>query len=828
MDYKADVIFLSETWMSSDDDDITAVIKTYGYKLLHNRRRNREKRIGGGVGVMLKVTLESKKVSSKQFSSFEHTIVIIDGILPNDVKLSDHFLLEFKVSISALKKEYISLNYRDTKSVDSDRFCSDIKNGYTDIHSGNMKEKMIAYNTLMSGVVDSHAPLKTKQIKIVPNAPWFDFEYKSLRRLRRKAEKRYKQSGLEVHKKQFITLRKQTTVLAFNKKRTYYAERIDACNGNSKSLFSCVNKLLDIKQDVVLPSHNSNTELAENFKLYFKEKISNIRKTFPTSDIRSNNETILDSMKALYTFEPTTEDELRSVILTCGINCSPEDPVPISLLKNNLDLFIPIWRDIVNLSLSQGSMDCLKNAILNPLIKELDSLLDIDALNNYRPVSNLVFLSKLIERIVASRIESHMVKHDLQSSKQYGYKKGHSSEMLLVKIVNDLLTSCDRKTPTLLMLLDLSAAFDTVDQNKLLKILHDEIGIRGTAFTWFTSFLKSRTQRVKIGNSYSSVDILEYGVPQGSVLGPVLFNIYTRSFYSYVQSVGFEVEGFADDHQLRRPFNPAFQVKALGENIEKCLQAITLWMNEFFLRLNSSKTKILVVCSPTVKSKLHINGTFINGKCIRFVHSAKNLGVILDTELSFEAQIRKVTSSCFSTIRNISRIKGFLNSDQIKTLVSTLVFTKLDYCNVLYYGLNSHLLSKLQTVQNSALRLVHKMQRYDRLSISKIFNDLHWLKIKERITFKVLLIMHKCVIGTAPHDVKGLITPSNSDRTKKVDIPTSMGKYGDRAFSVAGPKLWNALPFCIREEMNTLKFKKSLKTFLFDNSESFHQHINMK
>ena len=135
--------------------------------------------------------------------------------------------------------------------------------------------------------------------------------------------------------------------------------------------------------------------------------------------------------------------------------------------------------------------------------------------------------------------------------------------MLLVNVVNNLLIACDRKTATVLMLLDLCAAFYTVDQRKLLNILHDEIGIRGKALSWFRYFLLGRTQRVRVGNTYSREEPLNYGVPQGSVLGPVLFNIYTRSFPMKVESTGCEVEGFADDHQLWKLFCPFFQVNVL-------------------------------------------------------------------------------------------------------------------------------------------------------------------------------------------------------------------------------------------------------------------------
>ena len=510
---------------------------------------------------------------------------VIENVKVTNVDLSDHYMILFvSKTIRLDRKEYITLNYRETKAVDNEQFCADIKKCWDSVKSNNLGEKITIFNDLTNKVVNTHAPQKTKQVKLIPHAPWFDAEYKEARQRRRRAEKQYKRSGLEHHKNAFISVRKETTTLAFNKKRDYFATKIDQSNGNSKVLFNYLNTLVDSKKEAVLLDHDSPLELAEKFKTFFRDKINNIRESF-TSTIEEDSQKINFSGNSLLaSFHLTTEEELRSIIKSYGVNCSPEDPIPIMLLKNNTEFFLPIWIDLVNLSLGQGSMECLKGAILNPLIKESDQLIDKDTLKNYRPVSNLLFLSKLIERVVAIHLDNHMILNNLHSEEQYGYKKGHSTEMLLVKIVNDLLLACDDKMPTVLMLLDLSAAFDTVDQPKLLKILQSEIGITNIAYKWFESFLKFRTQKVKIGNSYSSEDILQHGVPQGSVLGPVLFNIYIRYFYTQVKSSGFDVEGFADDHQLKRTFSPLFQVSSLGNKIQECFEIITKWMNEYFLR----------------------------------------------------------------------------------------------------------------------------------------------------------------------------------------------------------------------------------------------------
>ena len=177
---------------------------------------------------------------------------------------------------------------------------------------------------------------------------------------------------------------------------------------------------------------------------------------------------------------------------------------------------------------------------------------------------------------------------------------GHSTETLLLQVINNLLVNCDNNLPSVLMLLDLSAAFDTVDQSKLLGILRDEIGVRGKTLRWFESFLKGRTQKVKIGDAYSDVSKLKYGVPQGSVLDPDLFNIYIRSFWKQVDPAKFELFGFADGHQLLKCFLPIFQVTALGGDIRRCFGLISTWMSEFFLCLNPGKSKILIFIPPSL------------------------------------------------------------------------------------------------------------------------------------------------------------------------------------------------------------------------------------
>ena len=921
-DHEADIVFLSETWMESDKNDITAAVKSSGYTLIHNRRREREKEVGGGVGIMVRSTMIHKHVNGKSFSSFEHTMVIvkltnntklmlitlyrlqfissqtfmkdfteflemvsvmpenfvlsgdinfhletedpyvvllrdlfntfnlvqhvdfpthkkghtldlvltrsdspiITNLVSNNVNLSDHYMLIFDIEAEVLKHEDRTITYRNLKAIDNECFANDVKLKMQAAVDETFGGRVSRYNIVMKELVDTYAPLKTKNIKVVPNAPWFDTEYADLRKSRRKAEKKYKLSKSEADRKAFVDLCKQTTGLAFRKKREYYANKISECNG-TKALYSCVNELLDKKKSSVLPSHNSSGELASRFNTYFKDKISKIRESFPPSETISEN---MFNGTYLETFKMATEDEIRSIIKVHGFKCSPEDPVPAPLLKSCIDTFVPIWLDLVNLSLEQGSIECLKSAVVLPLIKELDSAIDTEILKNYRPVSNLQFIEKLIERVVGSRLDDHMDINNLHSPKQYGYKRNHSTELLLTKVVNDLLLGCDQKIPSIVMFLDLSAAFDTVDQKKLVNILRDQIGIRGIALKWFESFLCGRTQKVKIGDEYSLDEELDFGVAQGSILGPKLYNIYTRPFPDQLRVVSVSVEGYADAHQLQKKFNLIYQVEVLEEGINETFKVIESWMRENFLKLNSSKTKIMIVAPKCIKREIIINGTFIKGNCVRFVDCAKNLGVLLDSVLSFDLQVQKVVSTCFHTIRQLSRIKYFLNTEQLQQLVCSLVLSKIDYCNILYYGLKAETISKLQSVQNSAARLVCKVNRYDRVRTNELFDRLHWLEVRERIIFKVLLIVHKCINSNAPVDLMEMIRFSQSNRSKKLEVQKCIGVMGDRAFSVCGPRLWNALPMKLRLEADVEEFKKLLKTHLFKNSYLFYEIVNRK
>jgi hypothetical protein len=262
--------------------------------------------------------------------------------------------------------------------------------------------------------------------------------------------------------------------------------------------------------------------LAEEFSNFFMEKISKIR-----SDIDNNPARVppapdkIADIPPLLEYRNVTEDEVHKLITQSKNKQCDLDPLPTSLLKECLEDSLPLITKIINTSLSLGDVPPeMKKAIVKPLLKKKGLEL---IYKNYRPVSNLSFISKLIEKIVANQFNEHLDRYNLQNPFQSAYRKYHSTETALLKVQNDILQEIDEGKAVLLVLLDLSAA---IDHNILLSRLSNSFGIKGTALKWFRSYLLDRTQVANINGKESEPQYLKFGVPQGSVLGPLLFTAY--------------------------------------------------------------------------------------------------------------------------------------------------------------------------------------------------------------------------------------------------------------------------------------------------------------
>ena len=302
--------------------------------------------------------------------------------------------------------------------------------------------------------------------------------------------------------------------------------------------------------------------------------------------------------------------------------------------------------------------------------------LDPDDLKNYRPVSNLSFLSKVLERIVLSQLNEHLNHNNLLSPLQSAYRPNHSTETALLRIVNDLLTAMDNNKICILTLLDLSAGFDTIGHQILLTRLQHSFGISGSALSWFSSYLSNRTHAVTINSLQSEHTTLHYGVPQGSVLGPVLFILYTQPLFNLVSKHAVSHHAFADDNQLYK-ISTLDAIHQSIETLQTCTIGVKSWMSANKLQLNDKKTtttEAMIILSNRMSVHSPLPSVIHIGDAdVPFVSSVKNLGVTLDSNLSMSQHISNTCKAAYIQIRHISSIRHPLTTQATQTRLPSVL-----------------------------------------------------------------------------------------------------------------------------------------------------------
>ena len=318
------------------------------------------------------------------------------------------------------------------------------------------------------------------------------------------------------------------------------------------------------------------------------------------------------------------------------------------LLKQSFPAHLDAVLDIVSSSLQHGVFPaCFKLADVTPVLKADKPR---TALSSYRPVSNLPFLAKVLERIVVDRLQTHLDRYNLNETFQSAYKKKHSCESALLRIQNDIATSLDENKCVMLALIDLSAAFDTIDHAKLIHLLEHEYGVRGTALHWFSSYLSERYFQVKVGGIRSEPRQVTCGVPQGSVLGPIMFNLYIRPLCRVIENHNLHYHIYADDVQIYGSFFPTLADSTrVVSQFQECLGQIRAWMLLSGLKINDLKTELITFANPQqvrLLPNLGLTSITFAGTTVNVSTAVRDLGAILDCHLERDAHVSAVVKSC--------------------------------------------------------------------------------------------------------------------------------------------------------------------------------------
>ena len=739
-----------------------------------------------------------------------------------DTFISDHRSIIFQLQIKKAPPVQKTVSFRKIRSINIEAFKSDIAN--SDLckqPKTSLPDLVDQYSKTLTDCLDIHAPLLTKTITIRPAVTWYTEECSEAKRRRRALERKWLSTESTADKALHDAAKNSYNVLLEKSKVSDLNGQIIEAGSDQRKQWQLFTPLLNREKSNPLPHTDSLEQLVEEFNCFYQDKIERIRQDLsntsahrPTAPNTQTNEPLTCELTQ---FKLLTQPELIKLIAASPTKSCELDPIPTKLLKECTDELIFPLLHIVNLSLETGTFpDPLKHSIIKPLLKKAN--LEPE-LKNYRPVSNLTYVSKLIERAVNNQLVSYLTQNGLDEKLQSAYKKYNSTETALMKIHNDIIGDLDNQKVVLLVMLDLSAAFDTVDHHKLTTVL-ESIGIKGSALMWIKSYLSDRKQAVRIGNCTSELKNTRYGVPQGSVLGPVLFNIYTSGLGFVIRGHGVDYHFYADDSTLYIRVIPRQQeCDDACEVISMCISDIQMWMLENFLKLNGDKTEFLLIGLPQQLKKITIPHITVGDDRIQPVDDVRLLGAQLDKNLSMTCQVTKLCQSLGYVLHNIAKIRKYLTTEACKTLVHALFTSKLDLNNSLLTGIPKNQIRRLQLLQNTAARII--MRKSKDCHITPVLKELHWLPVAVRIKYKIAVMVYKCLHDMAPQYLCELISVRKiprslrSSASTQLVIPQTKIKTGERAFSVSGPIVWNKLPSLVRSAQDITDFKSKLKTYLF-------------
>jgi hypothetical protein len=388
-------------------------------------------------------------------------------------------------------------------------------------------------------------------------------------------------------------------------------------------------------------------------------------------------------------------------------------------------------------------------------------------------------------------------------------------------VLSDIYAAADKQCLSLLGLLDLSAAFHCVDHAILINRLPKVFGINDTALKWITSFLSDRSQQISYSGRLSATVSLLFGVPQGSVLGPLLYLLYTAELFEIISQCGMSAHCYADDTQVYTS-TPAPSIQDAVERFRICVERIEHWLKGNRLKMNAEKTQVIWLGTRQQLAKVDIAEIQLLSTSVYISTTAVDLGFTLDSALTMSNHVAAVCRSCFFQLRQLRAVRKSLSSEATEILIHSFVSGRLDYCNSLLAGISDRLLQRLQSVQNAAAKLVMGLRKFDH--VSGTLRQLHWLPVRHRITYKVALLVFKCLHGLAPvylaDDCQLTSTISNrrhlrSSSTGVLSAPRTRTSIGARSFAVIGPVTWNNLPLELRCLDSSVElFSKRLKTHL--------------
>ena len=768
-----------------------------------------------------RITHASQTLIDNIYVKCSNKMRLSSGIFHTDI--SDHlpifFYMETNKDIinkSPLKFTFRPLNETSIEHINDDLLQTD----WSFLELGTIDDAYYTFQKTIDTTINIHAPERTVTIpynKII-RQPWITkaiiISSKVKDKLYKKCISKPKTDSTYM---KYIKYRNMFTKLKRASKNKYYSELFNKYRENAKKTWGILNSIIkhsNNKSTILETFHHDNQnisnpdQIAQHFCKYFTEVGSKLASNIPKSK-KTFSEYISGPVKpnSLF-FSPTDSNEINKIIsILKPKNSTGYDKISMNFIKQiNTSISKPL-TNIINRSIQEGIVPSdLKIAKVIPIYKSKNK----QEFCNYRPISLLPSFSKIIEKVIHKRLYNFLNTNGIFYENQYGFRPNHSTINALTKFTSNILNSFEDHASTLSVFLDLSKAFDTIDYTILLSKLH-HYGVRGKALEWFRSYLHGRKQFVEYNNHNSMSLDMTCGVPQGSVLGPLLFIIYTNDLPNCLNSSRCIL--FADDTTI---YISSKDINNLFITMNSDLECISDWFKANKLSLNVSKTNYILF---TKSNNLNNNTQLLKlgNNDIKEVTNTKFVGIIVDDNLDWQEHIKHVSFKLSSGLYALNSVKHLVNITNMKSLYYTLIHHHLQYGNILWGSAPKTYTKRIEILQKKAIRAIanseynaHTTPLFKQFCIPK-WSDIHNIQLGQ--------LMYSVANHIAPKPLVSMFLPNTHvhvHATRQLfdfHIPVTRMEYIRRSFMHSGPKLWLEIPVNIKHVKTSKLFNRHLKSF---------------